>query len=77
MIYDFSGFPQDLYRVKYGCPGAPGLARSVTGPGLGEGTIRCDHAWGLDHASYSILRHLFPAADIPVFEMSLDYIFND
>ena len=76
MIYDFSGFPQALYRVRYECSGSPAFANRVAG--LGEdGSISCDHGWGLDHASYSILRHLFPAADIPVFEMSLDYSFND
>ena len=77
IIHDFSGFPQELYQVKYDCPGAPALARLVTGLDGARGLIRCDAGWGLDHASYSILRHLFPAADIPVFEMSLDYSFND
>jgi 4,5-DOPA dioxygenase extradiol len=77
LIYDFSGFPQELYLVKYDCPGAPGAARRVAGLGDRDGPIRCDERWGLDHASYSVLRHLFPAADIPVFEMSLDYSFND
>lgn len=77
MIYDFYGFPQELYRVKYGCPGAPSCAQRVTGPDIGDGVIRCDQSWGLDHASYSILRHMFPAADVPVFEMSLDYSMHD
>ncbi|HTY52360.1 MAG TPA: 4,5-DOPA dioxygenase extradiol [Methanomicrobiales archaeon] len=77
MIYDFSGFPEKLYQVKYPCPGAPAPARQVTGLDGARGLVRCDEAWGLDHASYSVLRHLFPAADIPVFEMSLDYSFND
>jgi 4,5-DOPA dioxygenase extradiol len=76
MIYDFFGFPRELYRVKYECRGAPSCANQVTELGEG-GTIRCDSSWGLDHVSYSILRHMFPAADIPVFEMSLDYSFND
>ena len=44
---------------------------------LWSGAIRCDHAWGIDHASYSVLMHMFPSADIPVFEMSLDYTVND
>jgi 4,5-DOPA dioxygenase extradiol len=77
LIHDFSGFPEELYRVKYDCPGAPAPARQVTGLDGARGLIRCDTMWGLDHASYAVLRHLFPAADIPVFEMSLDYSFND
>jgi len=72
MIYDFYGFPDELYHVIYHCPGAPAVALAVTG--LGSGVIRCDRKWGVDHASYAILRHMFPAADIPVFEMSLDYL---
>ncbi|MDD1670968.1 MAG: dioxygenase, partial [Methanomicrobiales archaeon] len=77
MIYDFYGFPGELYRVKYECQGAPATARHVTELGDGDVPIRCDQGWGLDHASYSILRHMFPAADIPVFEMIMDYSFND
>ncbi|MDD1663946.1 MAG: 4,5-DOPA dioxygenase extradiol [Methanomicrobiales archaeon] len=77
MIYDFFGFPPELSKVKYECRGAPRYAKLATDSTGKRGTIRCDDAWGLDHASYSILRHMFPAADIPVFEMSLDYSFND
>jgi 4,5-DOPA dioxygenase extradiol len=77
MIYDFYGFPRDLYKVKYECTGAPGYANRTVEVGNGGGAIRCNNTRGLDHASYSILRHMFPAADIPVFEMSLDYSFND
>src|SRR5208283_150326 len=73
MIYDFYGFPEELYRVKYGCTGAPLLAKYVTD--LWSGAVRCDNAWGIDHASYSVLRHMFPSADIPVYEISLDYPF--
>ena len=75
MIYDFYGFPEELYRVKYECSGAPAAAQRARD--LGQGAIRCDQSRGLDHASYAILRHMFPLADIPVFEMSLDYSFND
>ncbi|HMA04563.1 MAG TPA: 4,5-DOPA dioxygenase extradiol [Methanomicrobiales archaeon] len=77
MIYDFYGFPRELYQVKYECRGAPGHAARAAELGRADGPIRCDKDWGLDHASYSILMHMFPAADIPVFEMSLDYSFND
>ncbi|ABS55656.1 Extradiol ring-cleavage dioxygenase, class III enzyme, subunit B [Methanoregula boonei 6A8] len=75
MIYDFYGFPGELYHVQYGCPGAPSPAqRTVESSG---GAIRCDQSWGIDHAGYSILKYMFPNADIPVFEMSLDYAFGD
>lgn len=77
MIYDFSGFPPELYQVTYDCSGGSDSAKRLTEEVITDGTIRCDHTWGLDHASYSVLRHIFPAADIPVFEMSLDYLFND
>jgi 4,5-DOPA dioxygenase extradiol len=75
VIHDFYGFPDDLYKVTYESDGAPLFAKHVTE--LSAGAIRCDRSWGLDHASYSILRHMFPLADIPVFEMSLDYAIND
>jgi len=75
IMYDFSGFPEELYHVQYGCPGSPSLSRRTAD--ISGGAIRCDPSRGLDHAAYSILRHMFPAADIPVFEMSLDYMFGD
>lgn len=75
MIYDFFGFPEELYRVRYECSGAPAVARKVTE--LGGGAVRCDPARELDHAAYAVLRHMFPSAEIPVFELSLDYGFND
>ena len=75
MIYDFYGFPEDLYREQYECPGAPSLAwRTVESSG---GAIRCNPSLGIDHAAYSILKYRFPEADIPVFEMSRDYAFGD
>jgi 4,5-DOPA dioxygenase extradiol len=77
MIYDFYGFPDELYQIRYPCPGAPEVAEHITVlPGI-NGHIRCDRTWGLDHASYAILRHIYPGADIPVFEMSLDYGIGD
>ncbi|MDD1725138.1 MAG: 4,5-DOPA dioxygenase extradiol [Methanospirillum sp.] len=77
MIYDFFGFLPELYRVTYECSGGSDYAKRLTEEVIRDGTIRCNSTWGLDHASYSVLRHIFPAADIPVFEMSLDYLFND
>ena len=72
-IYDFYGFPEELYAVRYEPPGAPAEARFLcksAGPRAG---ISCDDGrWGLDHASWAVLRHMYQAADIPVWEMSLD-----
>jgi len=71
-IHDFGGFPQALYEVQYPAPGSPELAREVqqlittTDAGLTD-------KWGLDHGAWSVIRHLYPNADIPVIEMSIDY----
>jgi 4,5-DOPA dioxygenase extradiol len=69
-IHDFYGFPEELYHVKYPAPGAPQYAQEVRAliPGVME-----DAGWGLDHGAWSILKHLFPMADIPVFQLSIDY----
>jgi 4,5-DOPA dioxygenase extradiol len=75
-IHDFYGFPEELYRISYLCPGAPDLARSAI-ESVKKTRVRCNNDWGLDHASWSVLKHMYPEADIPVFEMSLDYSFND
>jgi 4,5-DOPA dioxygenase extradiol len=75
-IHDFYGFPEELYAITYPSPGAPTEARSVTGA-VRKAQVGCNLDWGLDHGAWSVLRHLFPAADVPVFEMSLDYSFND
>ncbi|MCE8423018.1 MAG: 4,5-DOPA dioxygenase extradiol [Candidatus Methanoperedens sp.] len=76
MIYDFYGFPEELYKIKYPAPGSPHTAGFVTEL-VHKVHVSCSYDWGLDHASWAILRHIFPKADIPVFEMSLDYSFND
>jgi len=70
-IHDFGGFPRELYEVRYPAPGDVALARRVAGL-LGErsASIRAD--WGLDHGTWSVLRHLFPAADVPVVQLSID-----
>jgi len=68
-IHDFSGFPEALYAVEYPAPGAPSQAEYVHEL-LPEAEL--DDGWGLDHASWSVLRHMWPAADIPTFELSLD-----
>jgi 4,5-DOPA dioxygenase extradiol len=71
-IHDFYGFPNELYAVKYPSPGAPEFARMVE-RWVRKAQASCDPGWGLDHAAWSVLHHMYPRADIPVFEMSLDY----
>lgn len=70
MIYDMYGFPAELYRVNYPAPGAPEAAREALA--LLGGAAEADNSWGLDHGSWSVLRRMFPAADIPVFQLSVD-----
>lgn len=70
-IHDFGGFPSELYQVRYPAPGDPGLARTVQQL-LGRSEVRLDESWGLDHGTWSVLRHVFPAADIPVVQLSID-----
>ena len=67
-IHDFYGFPAPLYQVEYPAPGAPAEAGRVAR----ELEIRPDETWGFDHGAWSVLRHLYPQADVPVFQVSLD-----
>lgn len=75
-IYDFYGFPDELYNLTYPSPGAPEAARLVTST-VKHAKVACSMDWGLDHASWAVLKHLYPDADVPVFEMSLDYTYNE
>jgi 4,5-DOPA dioxygenase extradiol len=70
-IYDFYGFPDELYTIKYHPPGARAIAESITQE-LKSENIKADNTWGIDHASWAVLTHMYPKADIPVLEMSLD-----
>ncbi len=74
-IYDFYGFPEELYEINYPSPGAPEEAAFVTNS-IRKAPVTCDRGWGLDHGAWSILRHLYPRADVPVFQLSLDYTFQ-
>lgn len=71
-IHDFGGFPKELYDVQYPAPGSPELALQtkllISGTAVGM-----DEKWGLDHGAWSVIRRMYPQADIPVIEMSLDY----
>ncbi len=69
-IHDYRGFPKEFYEIQYPAPGSPEFAKEVTTliPAVKQTT-----EWGLDHGSWPVLRHLFPQADVPVFQMSIDY----
>lgn len=71
-IHDFGGFPDALFKVQYPAPGAPELARSLTKE-IKSTTLLEDEEWGLDHGAWSVLKHLYPLANVPVFQMSIDY----
>lgn len=70
-IHDFGGFPDALFAVQYPAPGDPELARRIQQL-LAPEMVSLDQGWGLDHGAWSVLVHLFPDADIPVVQLSLD-----
>jgi 4,5-DOPA dioxygenase extradiol len=70
-IHDFGGFPHELYEVEYAARGDPVLAKRVQTL-LAPVPVGLDHEWGLDHGTWSVLRHVFPAADVPTIQLSLD-----
>lgn len=70
-IHDFGGFPAALYQMRYAAPGSPPLAHEIQRR-VRSAPVELDEGWGLDHGSWSILHHMFPAADIPVVQLSLD-----
>lgn len=71
-IHDFGGFPQALFDVQYPAPGYPKLAQK-TADLIKTTDIILDHDWGLDHGAWSVIKHMYPAADIPVLQLSIDY----
>lgn len=70
-IYDFGGFPRELYQVEYPAPGDPDLARRVQQM-LVPLPVTLDERWGLDHGTWSVLRHVYPQADVPIVQLSID-----
>lgn len=71
-IHDFGGFPRALFEVQYKAPGNAVLARE-TASMVHSTQIGLDHDWGLDHGTWTVVRHMYPDAKIPVLQLSIDY----
>jgi 4,5-DOPA dioxygenase extradiol len=73
MTYDMGGFPAELYQQHYPAPGNPALADEIKDTLQSKIPIHGDTMWGFDHGTWVVLKHMFPKADIPVIQLSLDY----
>ena len=71
-IHDFGGFPKALFDVQYPAPGSPTLA-AETASMIHAADVELDHDWGLDHGTWTVVRHMYPDATIPVLQLSIDY----
>ncbi len=71
-IHDFGGFPPELYAVQYNAPGAPQFAKE-TQQLLLQHHVHLDDEWGFDHGTWSVLKRMYPQADVPVYQLSIDY----
>ncbi len=69
-VYDMYGFPDELYKISYNAPGNPGLAGNVKDM-ISKQSVY-DNTWGIDHGTWSVLTHMYPQRDIPVFQISID-----
>jgi 4,5-DOPA dioxygenase extradiol len=74
-IHDFGGFPQELFNVQYPAPGKPQLANEIKDL-VHSVEIGLDHDWGLDHGTWSVVKRMYPDANIPVLQLSIDYYKN-
>lgn len=70
-IHDFGGFPQALFEQQYPAPGSPKLAKEIIQM-IRSTAVHEDHEWGLDHGTWTVLKHLYPASNIPVVQFSID-----
>lgn len=71
-IHDFGGFPQELFDVQYPAPGNPELAKETSAL-ITKTNVGLDHEWGLDHGTWSVVKRMYPDANIPVLQLSIDY----
>jgi 4,5-DOPA dioxygenase extradiol len=71
-IHDFGGFPDELFAVQYPAPGSPELAKETKNL-ITKTEVGLDEKWGLDHGTWSVIKHLYPRADVPIIQMSLDH----
>jgi 4,5-DOPA dioxygenase extradiol len=71
-IHDFGGFPKELFEVQYPASGNPNLAKAISDLVVST-NIEFDHEWGLDHGTWTVVRHMYPEANIPVLQLSIDY----
>ena len=71
-IHDFGGFPRELFDVEYPAPGSPELAKETAGL-ISSTHVGLDHDWGLDHGAWSVVRKMYPDANIPMLQLSIDY----
>ena len=71
-IHDFGGFPDELFKVQYPAPGSPSYAK-LTAATITSTKVQEDAQWGLDHGTWSVIKHMYPAANVPVFQLSIDF----
>lgn len=71
-IHDFGGFPKELFAVQYKAPGDPALASDLAGM-VKSTPVELNHDWGLDHGAWTVVRHMYPGANIPVLQLSIDF----
>lgn len=71
-IHDFGGFPKALFDVQYPAPGNPELAKLVQSM-VKSRNVKLDYEWGLDHGAWSVIKHIYPDADVPIVQLSMDY----